>query len=166
MFRDFESICTVSKNELAINFEAVSTIMNHSYSGQFFPVNVLEMSYHGTALITVLFPASCVNHSVTFDAHFIKPLLHLCCMQSVGVKGWIMCKHEGWVLSFIFQIHSNHVRIGIGCFGSRKLFSFAPLIEIVFSRSRRRELVQQSMQTIFLGSHLKNPSLCSFNTHS
>jgi hypothetical protein len=29
-----------------------------------------------------------------------------------------------------------------------------------------RELVQQSMQTIFLGSHLKKPSLCNFKTHS
>src|SRR4051794_35779019 len=101
--QDFESICTVSKNELTINFERISTIMNHSCSSQLLAVNVLEMSYHGTALIVVLLPTWCVNHSVAFDAHFVKPNLHLRCARSVGVKGRIMCEHEGRVLPFILQ---------------------------------------------------------------
>jgi hypothetical protein len=43
--QDFEPICPISKNELTIDFEAVSTIMNYPRSGQFFPVNILAPSF-------------------------------------------------------------------------------------------------------------------------
>jgi hypothetical protein len=122
--QDFEPIRPISKNKLTINFEAISAIMNHTRSGQFLAIHVLEMSYHSTALVIVLLPARRVNHSVAFNVHFVKPLLHLRRTRSVRIKGRIVCEHEGRVLPSIFQIHSNHVRIRIGRFSSRKIFWF------------------------------------------
>jgi hypothetical protein len=92
--------------------------MNYTYTSWLLPVNVLEMSDHSTTLVIVLLPAWHINHSVAFNIYFFKLFVDLCYTWSIRVKGRIVRKHEGWVLSFILQTHSDHIRVGVACLHS------------------------------------------------